>query len=419
MSMLTYIVPVAGILALVYAYNKANWVKEQDAGDEVMKDIASQIQKGAMAFLFAEYKVLVIFVAVVAALLAWANSGSTESSSLVALSFVAGAFISALSGFFGMKVATNANVRTTAAARHSLTKALAVSFAGGSVMGMSVVGLGLLGLGTLFIIFSGIFGIDSTASLTKTLNVLTGFSMGASSIALFARVGGGIYTKAADVGADLVGKVEAGLPEDDPRNPAVIADNVGDNVGDVAGMGADLFESYIGAIVGTMVLGIGATIANSSDLTLAPVMLPMVLASAGIVCSIVGSYFVKVEEGGNPQLALDAGSFGAAGVMAVATFIITKMMWPSNGVDFNGTVVQATDVGIATVIGLAVGVAVGMITSYYCSIGKAPVNGVVEQSKTGYATNIIAGLALGMESTMIPMLLIAVGVVASAQVAGL
>jgi len=419
MSMLTYIVPVAGILALVYAYNKANWVKEQDAGDQTMKDIADQIQKGAMAFLFAEYKVLVIFVAVVAALLAWANAGSSESSALVALSFVAGAFISALSGFFGMKVATNANVRTTAAARESLTKALAVSFAGGSVMGMSVVGLGLLGLGTLFIILSGIFGIDSTANLTRTLNVLTGFSMGASSIALFARVGGGIYTKAADVGADLVGKVEAGLPEDDPRNPAVIADNVGDNVGDVAGMGADLFESYIGAIVGTMVLGIGATIAQTTELTLAPVMLPLILASAGIVCSIVGSYFVKVEEGGNPQLALDAGSFGAAGVMAVATFIITKMMWPNSGVDFNGTVVQATDVGIATVIGLAVGVAVGMITSYYCSIGKAPVNGVVEQSKTGYATNIIAGLALGMESTMIPMLLIAVGVVASAHVAGL
>ncbi len=419
MSFLTYLVPVAGILALVYAYNKAQWVSEQDAGDDTMKGIAEQIHNGAMAFLFAEYKVLAIFVAVVATLLAYANSGSPESSSVVALSFIAGAFISALSGFFGMKVATKANVRTTAAARHSLNQALAVSFAGGSVMGMSVVGLGLFGLGTLFIILSGVFGVDTTANLTRTLNVLTGFSMGASSIALFARVGGGIYTKAADVGADLVGKVEAGLPEDDPRNPAVIADNVGDNVGDVAGMGADLFESYIGAIIGTMVLGIGATIAGTTETTLVPVVLPLILASAGIICSIVGSYFVKVEEGGNPQVALDTGSFGAAGVMAVFTFIITKAMWPSEGISFAGTVVKAGDVGIATVIGLGVGVAVGMITSYYCSIGKAPVNGVVEQSKTGYATNIIAGLALGMESTMLPMLLIAFGVVASSQVAGL
>ena len=416
---LLYAIPVSGVLALIYAYFKASWISKQDAGTDEMKHIASLIQDGAIAFLKAEYKVLALFVVVVAGLLAFANMGGADRSPLIAVAFTIGAIASALAGYFGMKVATNANVRTTAAARNSLPEALNVAFSGGAVMGMSVVGLALLGLGTLYLSFSGMF----EGNLKMTLNVITGFSMGASSIALFARVGGGIYTKAADVGADLVGKVEAGLPEDDPRNPATIADNVGDNVGDVAGMGADLFESYVGAIIGTMVLGLGATAVGGAALTdaeaIKPILLPLFIAAAGIICSILGTFVVKTKEGGNPQHALDMGAFGAAGVMAVATFGLANWMWPKAGVVFNGLTVDATNVGIATVIGLAVGVAVGMITSYYCSMDKAPVNGIVEQSKTGEATNIIAGIGLGMESTVWPILLIAIGTVAASNVAGL
>jgi K(+)-stimulated pyrophosphate-energized sodium pump len=405
--------PIAGVLALGYAFMKARWVKKQDAGTDVMKEIADLIQKGAMAFLAAEYKVIAIFVAIVAVLLALANNGEGQSP-LIAVSFVVGAVASGLAGYFGMRIATDGNVRTTAAARTSLPAALDVAFSSGAVMGMSVVGLAILGLSGLFILYTGMW--EGKPALV--LSVLTGFSMGASSIALFARVGGGIYTKAADVGADLVGKVEAGLPEDDPRNPAVIADNVGDNVGDVAGMGADLFESYVGAIIGAMVLGLGF----ATDST-GPVIMPMIIAAAGIICSIVGTFFVKTKEGGNPQHALDMGAFGAAGAMAIFTFLIANYMWPGGdkGVPINGTdlFVSAMDVGIATVIGLVVGVAVGMITSYYCSMDKPPVDNVAEQSKTGTATNIIAGLGLGMQSTAVPIVLIAVGVIGASHFAGL
>ena len=302
MDPLTIAIPAAGVLGLIFAGWKASWVMKQDVGTDEMRDISEQIYTGAMAFLRAEYKVLAGFVGAVAILLAAANMSGEDQSPVIALSFVIGASASALAGYFGMRIATRANVRTTHAARTGLPAALDVAFAGGSVMGMCVVGLALIGLGGLFILYTGMY----PDNLAKALNVLTGFSMGASSIALFARVGGGIYTKAADVGADLVGKVEAGLPEDDPRNPAVIADNVGDNVGDVAGMGADLFESYVGAIIGAMVLALGF---NSSD-TMGPVLLPMIIAAAGVLCSMAGTFVVKTKEGGNPQHALDAGYHG-------------------------------------------------------------------------------------------------------------
>ncbi len=411
MENLAYAAPGAAVLALLYAYWKASWVSKQDAGSDEMKEIANAIQEGAMAFLRREYTVLAGFVVLVAGLLVVANMSGEGRSPLIALSFVVGAVASGLAGYFGMRVATNANVRTTAAARKGLPAALDVAFSGGAVMGMSVVGLAVLGLSGLFILYTQVIFSDS---LQTAINVLTGFSMGASSIALFARVGGGIYTKAADVGADLVGKVEAGLPEDDPRNPAVIADNVGDNVGDVAGMGADLFESFVGALIGAMVLGLGFEAVKGGD-SLGPILLPLMIAAAGIVCSIGGTFVVKTKEGGNPQHALDLGAFGAAGVMALVTFGLAKWLWPATGT----AGVTAMEVGGATVIGLAVGVAIGLITSYYCSMEKPPVDGVAEQSKTGTATNIIAGLGLGMQSTTVPILLIAVGVVASSHVAGL
>ncbi|MCB9777999.1 MAG: sodium-translocating pyrophosphatase [Alphaproteobacteria bacterium] len=418
---LVFAVPAAGVLALIFAFIKASWVNKQDAGNETMREIASRIQEGAMAFLKREYTVLAGFVAVVAVLLAGANMSGENQSPIIAASFVVGAMASGLAGFIGMRIATNANVRTTQAATKGLPQALQVAFSGGTVMGMAVVGLALLGLGSLFLVYSGVFGTDSHGIQT-VLNVITGFSMGASSIALFARVGGGIYTKAADVGADLVGKVEAGLPEDDPRNPAVIADNVGDNVGDVAGMGADLFESYVGAIIGAMVLGYGFQSAHDGDLN--PIILPMLIAAAGIICSILGTFVVRTKEGGNPQHALDAGAFGAAGVMAVLTFVLAKFLWPEAGTSVvdgvgAGQTVLWWQVGAATVVGLGVGVLIGLITAYYCSMGKKPVNSIAEQSSTGSATNIIAGLGVGMESTAIPVLLIAIGVVAANYFAGL
>lgn len=418
MATLIYAAPAAGLLALVFAYMKARWVNSRDAGTAEMQEIAGEIQKGAMAFLAREYKVIALFVIAMSALLGIANSGVETRSPLIAVSFVAGAVASGLAGYFGMRVATNANVRTTAAAREGLAEALQVAFSGGVVMGMSVIGLALIGLGGLYILYTtAVFGPEK---LGMAINALTGFSMGASSIALFARVGGGIYTKAADVGADLVGKVEAGLPEDDPRNPAVIADNVGDNVGDVAGMGADLFESFVGAIIGAMVLGLGAA-AVKDDGHLGPLLLPLVIAATGSLASMLGTLVVRTKEGGNPQHALDAGAFGSAALMAVATFILAKTLWPENGTTFLGTdqIITAMDVGYATVIGLGTGVLVGIITSHYCSLDKKPVRGIAEQCKTGYATNIIAGLGLGMQSTAAPIVVIAAGVLGSASVAGL
>jgi K(+)-stimulated pyrophosphate-energized sodium pump len=418
---LVYGVPAAGVIALLFAIAKSKSVSKADAGTEEMQTIAGRIADGARAFLVAEYKVLAKFVAVVAILLAVANSSGELQSPVIAVTFVLGAVFSAAAGWFGMMVATKANVRTTAAARTSLPNALKVAFDGGTVMGMTVVGLALIGVSTLFIVL-----FSMGWEMQKILNVVAGFSMGASSIALFARVGGGIFTKAADVGADLVGKIEAGLPEDSPYNPAVIADNVGDNVGDVAGMGADLFESYVGAIIGTMVLGLGFTIGGVSVMDankFGPILLPLMIAAGGIICSIIGTFFVKAKEGANTtqiQHALDAGAFGAAGVMALVTFVLVNELWPKDGLlTSTGQIVTATNVGIATVIGLVIGVLVGLITSYYCSMGKKPVNSIAEKSVTGEATNIIAGLAVGMESTAIPMLLIAFGIVSTYKVAGL
>ena len=418
MDPLTLAIPGAGVLALVYAGFKASWVNKQPAGDAVMVDIANRIQEGAMAFVGREYKVLSIFVLVVAVLLAAANyfGNGDNQHPLIALSFVCGALCSGAAGYFGMRIATNANVRTTQAAKTSLPAALDVAFSGGAVMGFVVVGLALLGLSGLFLLYQNVVFDD----LGTVLSVLTGFSMGASSIALFARVGGGIYTKAADVGADLVGKVEAGLPEDDPRNPAVIADNVGDNVGDVAGMGADLFESFVGAIIGAMVLGLGFTAVDDGS-SLGPIVLPLFIAAGGILASIVGSFFVKTKEGGNPQHALDFGAFGAAGVMAAATFGLAFYFWPAKGTVVVGDTYVITwwQVGLATVAGLLTGVGIGLITSYYCSMGKRPVNSIADQSETGEATNIIAGIGMGMESTAIPILLVAIGVVVANYCAGL
>jgi len=431
MEYLIYSAPAAGILALIFAFFKAKNVSKQDAGSETMQRIAKSIQEGAMAFLKAEYKVLALFVVVVAALLAYANMSGENRSPMIALSFVIGAIASGLAGWIGMNVATKANVRTTAAAQKSLPAALSVAFNGGTVMGMSVVGLALVGLGALYLVYTNHFG-GTYAGMNTVLNVLAGFSMGASSIALFARVGGGIYTKAADVGADLVGKVEQGLPEDSPNNPAVIADNVGDNVGDVAGMGADLFESYVGAIIATMVLGLAFS-PKGGDVNIYPILLPLVIAACGIICSMFGTFFVRAKDGADTtkiQHALDFGAFGAAFVMAGATFGIAHVMIKeplriTYKVLENGQLVDKLveivwwQIGLATVIGLAIGVFVGMITSYYCSMGKKPANSIAEQSKTGEATNIIAGLAVGMESTAVPMLLISVGVVTTYQIAGL
>ncbi len=430
MQNLVYYLPLFGIIGLIYVAWKSAWVERQDAGTDKMKKIAGHIAEGAMAFLKAEYKVLIIFVACVAVLLG-VTANSETSSPLVGVSFILGAFSSALAGYIGMRVATKANVRTTNAARTSLGKALEVAFTGGSVMGMGVVGIGVLGLSTLFIIYANMFGVDNQQNLNQVITIITGFSFGASSIALFARVGGGIYTKAADVGADLVGKVEAGIPEDHPLNPATIADNVGDNVGDVAGMGADLFESYVGSIVGTMVLGAAFMVPGFSDNFegLSAVLLPLVLAGVGIIMSFLGTFFVKVREGGNPQTALNTGEIVSSVIMIAASWFIIKWMLPAEwwfqdplytwADPVKGTLYTSTGIFFATVIGLVAGVVIGLITEHYTGMGKGPVNSIVRQSSTGAATNIIAGLGVGMMSTMWPILIIAVSIIGAFYFGGL
>ena len=438
-------VPVLGILALIFMAIRYSWVGKQDPGNERMVRIGENIAEGAMAFLRAEYKVLAIFVAVVAAILIFTADAAT-SSYMIGVSFILGAICSALAGFIGMRVATKANVRTTNAARESLGKALGVAFAGGSVMGLGVVGLGLLGLGSLFLLFQGMFVPETAASgsveaqfaIVRVITVLTGFSFGASSIALFARVGGGIYTKAADVGADLVGKVEAGIPEDHPLNPATIADNVGDNVGDVAGMGADLFESYVGSIIGTMVIGAAfitlPQFAGSDIGGLNAVLLPLVVAGIGIVASIIGTFFVRVKEGGDPQKALNTGELIAAAIMLLLTFFAVTTMLPSEWtISLDGlgkTLVDAkgnpviftyTSMGVfyAIIMGLVAGLGIGYITEYYTGTGTKPVQGIVDQSATGAATNIIAGLAVGMRSTALPIVVLSAAIIGAYYFAGL
>jgi K(+)-stimulated pyrophosphate-energized sodium pump len=420
---LIYIVPIAGLIALMFTYIKSNWVARQEIGTDKMKRISQSIAEGAMAFLKAEYRVLSLFVLFVAVLLGIQGSVQENSSPLIALSFVVGAFCSALAGFIGMRVATKANVRTTHAARTSLGAGLNVAFNGGSVMGMGVVGLGVLGIGLLFLLYSGLFGLETPENVQQVLTVITSFSFGASSIALFARVGGGIYTKAADVGADLVGKVEAGIPEDHPLNPATIADNVGDNVGDVAGMGADLFESYVGSIIGTMVLGaafMGLSGFETSNAFggLNAVILPMLLAGFGIISSIIGTFFVRVKEGGNPQKALNTGEFLSALIMLVASFILIRWVLPESW-EFDGQTITAMGVFWATIFGLAAGLLIGLITEYYTGTGTKPVWSIVKQSVTGSATNIIAGVGVGMISTAIPIIIIAIAILGAYHFAGL
>ncbi len=408
-----YFIPISGAIALVFVYIKNKWVTSNDVGSEKMERIAKNISDGAMAFLKAEYKILSVFVFFTSLLLAL--KGENEGTSwLVSVSFLLGAVCSALAGFIGMKVATQANVRTTEAAKHSLGKALEIAFSGGAVMGLGVVGLGVLGIGSLFIIFSEFFNNTDTV-----IKLISGFSLGASSIALFARVGGGIYTKAADVGADLVGKVEAGIPEDHPLNPATIADNVGDNVGDVAGMGADLFESFVGSIIGTMVLG--AAFMNVSEfqgMETNAVVLPLFIAATGIIMSIIGTFFVRVKEGGSPHKALNTGEFLSAFFVLVATYFLIDYFLPSMWV-LEGKEYTSNGVFMATISGLIVGLCVGKITEYYTATGKSPVLSIVRQSETGPATTIIAGLGVGMISTAIPILLISIAILSSYYFAGL
>lgn len=410
MDNLIYIIPFLGLAALLYSYIKSAWIKKQSTGNEKMTKISDNIKAGAIAFLKTEYRVLIYFVIIVAVLLGVFNSTKEDSSWLISVSFVVGAFCSALAGFLGMIAATRANVRTTEAARTGLSPALNIAFAGGSIMGMNVVGLGILGLSGLFLFYQGM-----DWDINKVINVVTGFSLGASSIALFARVGGGIYTKAADVGADLAGKVYEGIPEDDPRNPATIADNVGDNVGDVAGMGADLFESFVGAIIGTMVLG--AVFAGTA-MELEAVILPLLIAGAGIVLSIIGTFFVKVKEGGNPQRALNMGEFGTTGFMIVASYFLIDYALPSN---WSHAGVQYSSIGVffATLIGLIAGTLIGLITEYYTSTTGKPVRGIANQSITGSATNIIAGLGVGMMSTAAPIIIIAASIISAYSLANL
>ena len=402
----------SGVLAMLFAFWKTSWISKQNQGTKKMEQIGANIAEGAMSFLKAEYRVLTIFVIIVAVILGFANKGNTSSSALISLSFITGALTSGLAGFLGMRVATKANNRTTHAARTGLAPALNVAFTGGSVMGLSVVGLGVLGLGTLFIFYQSYFDSD----YGRILTVLSGFSLGASSIALFARVGGGIYTKAADVGADLVGKVEAGIPEDHPLNPATIADNVGDNVGDVAGMGADLFESYVGSIIGSMVLG--ASILSSGVFDVNFITLPLTIAASGIIVSIFGTFMVSVKEGGNPQKALNIGEFGSAAVMVGVMYFLISGLLPKSFV-LNDVVYTNMGVFWASTIGLVAGLGIGIITEHYTGTNTGPTNSITRQSLTGPATNIIAGLGVGMQSTALPTIIIASGIMGAYHFAGL
>jgi K(+)-stimulated pyrophosphate-energized sodium pump len=433
---LIYFIPVMGFIGILFMLGKSAWVVKQDAGDGAMTELSGHIADGAMAFLKAEWKILSYFVVVAAILLAWSGTTVATSSPVIAISFITGAFLSAFAGFIGMRIATKANVRTTQAARTSLAKALNVSFTGGTVMGLGVAGLAIIGLGSLFIVFYTFYvkskGLDvNHEAMAKALDVLAGFSLGAESIALFARVGGGIYTKAADVGADLVGKVEAGIPEDDVRNPATIADNVGDNVGDVAGMGADLFGSYVATMLATMVLG-REIVSHDKFGGIAPVLLPMVIAGLGLIFSIVGSYFVKIKnETDSVQKALNIGNWASIILTAIATYFLVH--WMMSGDDMHmirdesasGVLKDGashfTSNGVygAIVVGLVVGTLMSMITEYYTAMGKRPVLGIIRQSSTGHATNIIGGLAVGMESTVMPILVLASGIYGSYYCAGL
>jgi K(+)-stimulated pyrophosphate-energized sodium pump len=428
-NMLFYAVPAMGLIGLLYTLVKFLWVSKQDAGNPRMKEISDYIAEGAMAFLKAEWKILAYFVVIVALLLGFMANSNESSHWSISISFIIGAVFSATAGYIGMKVATKANVRTAEAAKTSLSRALKVSFTGGSVMGMGVSGLAVLGLGGLFLILKHYFSPDGDAEgMLRTIEILTGFSLGAESIALFARVGGGIYTKAADVGADLVGKVEAGIPEDDPRNPATIADNVGDNVGDVAGMGADLFGSYVATVLATMVLGQEVTGANKAQLVdafggLSPILLPMLIAGIGIILSIIGTLFVRISDkaGLNTatvQNALNMGNYGSMVLTAVVCYFLVGNVLPETmylrGLEFTRNGVIG-----AIGVGLVVGVLMSIITEYYTAMGKRPVLSIIKQSSTGHATNIIGGLAIGMESTFLPILVLAAGIFGSFYCAGL
>ena len=426
---LFYAVPAMGIVGLLYTLLKFNWVSKQDAGNERMKEISTYIAEGAMAFLKAEWKILGYFVVIVALLLGFMATKNAESHWSIAISFIIGAVFSATAGYIGMKVATKANVRTAQAAKTSLAQALKVSFTGGSVMGLGVSGLAVLGLGGLFLVLKSMFYVNGDPSeMLRTIEVLTGFSLGAESIALFARVGGGIYTKAADVGADLVGKVEAGIPEDDPRNPATIADNVGDNVGDVAGMGADLFGSYVATVLATMVLGQEVTAVGGGRLVdafggLSPILLPMMIAGVGILLSIIGTFFVRISEtaGMNTatvQKALNMGNYGSMILTAIACYFLVTYILPET-MSLRGIEFTRNGVIGAIAVGLIVGTLMSIITEYYTAMGKRPVLSIIKQSSTGHATNIIGGLAIGMESTFMPIIVLAAGIFGSSYCAGL
>jgi K(+)-stimulated pyrophosphate-energized sodium pump len=424
MHSIIYLVPALGIVGLIVMAIKSAWVSKQDAGDANMQELAGYIAKGAMAFLKAEWKVLGIFVAFAAALLAYSgtihevNGKEIHSSWIISIAFIIGAVFSATAGYIGMKVATKANVRTTQAARTSLKQALKVSFTGGTVMGLGVAGLAVLGLGGLFIVFLGVFADLGENTVKTAIEVLTGFSLGAESIALFARVGGGIYTKAADVGADLVGKVEAGIPEDDVRNPATIADNVGDNVGDVAGMGADLFGSYVATILATMVLGQEITVEDKFN-GMSPILLPMVICGLGILFSIIGTWFVRIkDEKSSVQNALNLGNWSSIILTVVASFFVVMWMLPET-LSLRGYEFSSINVFYAIVVGSLVGAIMSIVTEYYTAMGKPPVNSIIRQSATGHATNIIGGLAVGMKSTVIPIITLAAGIMASYYFAGL